>query len=427
VVTVAIADVAAYVRPGTALDREAYARGTSVYLVDKVVPMLPEVLSNGLCSLVPGEDRLAFSVFLTFDASGACVARRFAKTVIRSKARFTYDEVLAVLEARKDAPALKPGARRTLRAIGALAAQLRQRTQAAGALDMDVPEAEVVLDETGMMRGITVRAYDAAHQMIEACMVAANEAVAAELWSRGVKILARFHAPPDREKCEELRAGLAKLGFSCGDLSRPKHLAKFLRKIKGDPLENVVSVMVLRSLKRALYSAKDMGHYGLAKKFYAHFTSPIRRYPDLVLHRQLASFLAGRGGRLPMAYLARAALHSSEREQVADEASRALVEIKKYRYLAACGEQTFEAVVVRCMPHGCYVEIPALAVSGLVHISRLSSHYVRYDAFLERLADATRTWKVGDAMTVCVAHVDFDARQIDFVPAQEPRRRRGRR
>jgi len=431
VLGVHIADVSHYVRPGTALDREAYKRSTSVYLVGKVVPMLPEQLSNGVCSLVPNEDRLAFSAFLTFDADGRCIARRFAKSVIRSKARFTYEEVMDVL--RGKGPRMKPAMRQTIRAIGDLAQQLRKGRFAAGALDMDVPEAEVILDETGMMTGVVVRPYDESHQLVEECMVAANEAVATELWTRGVKILARLHAPPDPDKMEELRANLAMLGLSGGDFTRPKNLSKFLAKLKGSPLEGVVSVMVLRSLKRALYSSKEIGHYGLAKNYYAHFTSPIRRYPDLVLHRQLASFIAGKGGRLDPGWLERTARHCSEREQVADDAERSLVEIKKFRYLEAQagGDREFDAVIARCMHNGCFVELPELAAGGLIHISRLSEDYVRFDAFRECLEAGGNTWKVGDRLKVRVLRVDFDARQVDFVPAsrgdQTPQRKRSPR
>ena len=312
VLGVHIADVSHFVTPGSALDKEAYRRSTSVYLVDKVVPMLPEQLSNGVCSLVPGQDRLTFSAFLTFDAKGNCVARRFAKSVIRSKARFTYEQVMDVIAGRAVAPRPSPAARKTILAIHALAQQLRRNRFAAGALDMDVPEAQILIDEKGMMTGIEVRPYDESHQLVEECMVAANEAVAKELWTRGVKILARLHEPPDPEKLEDLRANLAKLGISCGDLNQQRNLARFLEKIKGSPLEGTLSVMVLRSMKRALYSAEQIGHFGLAKKFYAHFTSPIRRYPDLVLHRQLASWISG-GGGAPRLRLAQARRPERER------------------------------------------------------------------------------------------------------------------
>ncbi len=316
---------------------------------------------------------------------------------------------------------LRPQERKTILELNRLAQQLRKRRFAAGALDMEVPEAEIKLDSKGMMTGVEVRPYDESHQLIEECMVAANEAVAAELWTRGIKILARLHAPPDPERLEELRANLAGLGISCGDLSQPRNLSRFLEKIKDSPLEGVLSVMVLRSMKRAIYSAREIGHYGLAKKHYAHFTSPIRRYPDLVLHRQLASFLSGKGGRLDQGWLDRAAQHASEREQLADDAERMLVEIKKYRYmedvLAKGAKVVFDAVVGKCTPYGVFVDLPEIAIGGMVHVSKLSQSFVRWDAFKEALVDGQKTWQVGAKMKVRVAAVDFDQRKIDFVPA----------
>ena len=427
VLGVHIADVSHFVTPGSALDREAYRRSTSVYLVDKVVPMLPEQLSNGVCSLVPGQDRLAFSAFLTFDAKGTCVARRFAKSVIRSKARFTYEQVMDVISTKQG---LKPNERKTILAIHELAQQLRRNRFAAGALDMDVPEAQILLDEKGMMTGIEVRPYDESHQLVEECMVAANEAVAKELWTRGVKILARLHEPPDPEKLEDLRANLAKVGISCGDLAQQKNLARFLEKIKGSPLEGTLSVMVLRAMKRAVYSAEQIGHFGLAKKFYAHFTSPIRRYPDLVLHRQLASWITGNGGRLDLGWLKRAAQNATDREQVADDAERALDEIKKYRYLEEdlrARGSVFDAVVAKCTRYGLFVDLPALAVGGMVHISKLADDFVRFDEFHETLAGGGRTWAVGARLKVRVEKVDFDRRQVDFVPVSERNARKRRR
>ena len=423
VLGVHIADVSHFVTPGSPLDKEAYRRSTSVYLVDKVVPMLPEQLSNGVCSLVPDEDRLAFSAFLTFDALGNCIARKFAKSVIRSKARFTYEQVMAVVKGeggkvKGEWRRVTPQTRKVILALNELAQQLRKRRFAAGALDMEVPEAEIKLDAKGMMTGVAVRPYDESHQLVEECMVAANEAVATELWTRGVKILARLHEPPDPVRLEELRANLAAIGISCGDLSQPRNLARFLEKIKGSPLEGVLSVMVLRSMKRALYSARAIGHFGLAKKFYAHFTSPIRRYPDLVLHRQLASFLAGKGGRLDQGWLDRAAQHTSEREQIADEAERMLVEIKKFRYLedllAKKSPATFDAVVGKCASYGLFVDLPDLAIGGMVHVSKLSQTFVRWDSFREVLTDGRQTWQVGTKMKVRVAAVDFAQRKIDF-------------
>ena len=419
VLGVHIADVSHYVRPRSALDREAYRRSTSVYLINRVVPMLPEELSNGVCSLVPNEDRLAFSVFLTFDRDGRCLARRFAKSVIRSQARFTYEQVMAVISGGGSLPKRQAC---VVRNIHALAQQLRRRRFAEGALDIEVPETEILLDEDGMMSGLEERPYDASHQMVEECMVAANEAVAKELWSRGVKILARLHESPDPERLEQLRADLAALGVRCGDLSHSRNVAAFLQRIKGHPLEKTIAVMVLRSLKRACYDARKMGHFGLAKDFYAHFTSPIRRYPDLVLHRQLADFLATGNGRLPQPLLDATAKHCSQMEERADEAERMLQDVKKFRFLEEHGG-VFDATVGKVTRFGLFVDVPALATSGLVHVSTLSDRFVRFDERHMALVAGRRSWRLGDTLRLKVLKVDWANRWIDFAPAEDGRER----
>ena len=423
-----IADVSHYVRPGSALDREAYRRGTSVYLCDKVVPMLPEELSNGSCSLVPGEDRYAFSAFITFDRSGAMVGRRFAKSVIRSRARFTYEQVMAVIRGGRIA-VTGAGQKelKTVRAIAALAAQLRARRFAEGALDIEIPEMEAVLDREGELESVVSRPYDESHQMIEECMVAANEAVAKELWTRGVRILARLHEPPDPEKLLMLRAELKSIGLRPGNLENQKVMAQFLASVKGHPLYPTIAMMVLRSMKRAVYDSTTIGHFGLAKRYYAHFTSPIRRYPDLTLHRQLAAWLEGKNAKVPPKLLAKWAEHSSEREEIAAEAERGLMEIKKYRLLddqlSTRQILDYDAVITKCAPFGCFVEIPELAVSGLVHVSLLSRRYVRFNENDQTLsAPGGGSWKIGDRIRVQVARVDFDARRVDFAPVRSSHR-----
>ena len=427
VLGVHIADVSHYVKPGSAIDREAYRRSTSVYLCDRVVPMLPEGLSNGVCSLVPGEDRLAFSVFLTFDASGEVVRREFAKSVIRSKARYTYEQVMNIISGGDGkCGGARVGRRelRTIREISALAQRLRAKRFASGALDIEIPEAEVILDDAGEMTGLVTRPYDESHQMVEECMVAANEAVAKELWTHGVKILARLHEPPDQEKMLMLRAELRGLGVKAGDLSKPKVFAQFLKTVKSHPLYPTIATMVLRSMKRAVYDASAIGHFGLAKRYYAHFTSPIRRYPDLTLHRQLADYLGQRpSARVAQPVLAKWAAHTSEREEIAAEAERALLEIKKFRLLEAQLQSRqvvdYDAVVAKCMPFGCFVDVPELAVSGLVHVSLLSRKFVTYNESDHSLsAPGGGSWRPGTMMKVHVARVDFAQRRIDFVPCR---------
>ena len=427
VLGVHIADVSHFVRPGSALDREAYRRSTSVYLCDRVVPMLPEELCNGVCSLVPDEDRLAFSVFMTFDKNGEMIARRFAKSVIRSKARFTYEQVMLILEGKEPQGKKLPKALvKSIRAIGALAQEIRAKRFASGALDLEIPEPEVVLDANGEMTGLVTRPYDESHQMVEECMVAANEAVAKELWTRGVKILARLHEAPDPEKLLMLRAEMRGLGVKMGNIENPKVFAQFLKSIKRNPLYPTLATMVLRSMKRAVYDSRAIGHFGLAKKYYAHFTSPIRRYPDLTLHRQLAAYLDGKDAKVPPKLLAKWAEHTSEREEIATEAERSLLEIKKYRLLeeqvATHNIQTYDAVVSKCMPFGCFVEIPEIATSGLVHISLLSHRYVTFNESDQSLSvPGGRSWHVGDKLKVHVARVDFRERKIDFVPERPAR------
>jgi len=417
-----IADVSHFVKPGSALDREAYRRSTSVYLADRVVPMLPEELSNGVCSLMPGEDRLTFSVFMTFDRNGEMTKRSFAKSVIRSRARFTYEQVMTIIsggaKAARGSKDLK-----TVFAIHELAQQLRARRFSEGALDIEIPEAEVLLDADGEMMGLVTRPYDESHQMVEECMVAANEAVAKELWTKGVRILARLHEPPDDERIFALRAELRGLGVKVGNITNPKVFAQLLKTIRRNPLYPTMAMMVLRSMKRAVYDSTNIGHFGLSKKYYAHFTSPIRRYPDLALHRQLSAFLEGgvKAAKVPADALARWAAHTTEMEGVAADAERGLVEIKKYRLLE---EQLssrqildYDAVVSKCTPFGCFVEIPEIAVSGLVHVSLLSKKFVKYNESDGSLsAPGGGCWRPGTMLKVHVAKVDFDQRRIDFVP-----------
>lgn len=268
-------------------------------------------------------------------------------------------------------------------------------------------------------------------------MVAANEAVAKELWSKGVKIVARLHEPPDPEKIQLLREEMRGLGVKVGAIENPKVLAQFLQTIKKNPLYPTLAVMVLRSMKRAVYAATDIGHFGLAKRFYAHFTSPIRRYPDLTLHRQLADWLVNpASARRPPALLAKWAQHATEREEIATEAERGLVEIKKFRLMEAQLNSRqildYDAVIVKCRPFGCFVEIPELAVSGLVHVSLLSRKFVRYNEYDHSLsAPGGGSWRVGDKLKVHVAKVDFRERRIDFTPVgdadRKPRRERTRK
>ena len=421
VLGVHIADVCHFVTKGNALDREAIERGNSVYLPDKVIPMLPEELSNGLCSLKPDQDRLAFSAFMTFDDAGRMIRAKFARTLIRSRLRLAYEQALQVLQTPSGMACklVSPEARVLLNDVCALAMQLRGRRMAQWALDIDMPENQVVIGKGGMIEDIRPVVNDVSHQMIEECMVAANEAVDREISERGMKLIHRLHEQPAEDKIEMLISDLHDMGYQPGQLNNRRNLMEFISRVKDTPLANSAQMAVLRSMKRAVYSSKEGGHFGLAKKYYAHFTSPIRRYPDLVVHRILAAILESKGNPYPAEELERLAVHCSETEQVAQEAERELLEIKKYRFLAQQIEQkdirVYDAVVVKVMNFGLFVELDGLGVQGLVHVSAISDSFVRFDAAAKALRAGQDVYKLGTRLKVTVVKVDFEKRRIDFV------------
>lgn len=426
VLGVHIADVSHFVTPGSALDREAMERGNSVYLPDKVIPMLPEELSNGLCSLKPGQDRLTFSVFMTFDSAGRMVRARCERSVIHSKLRLTYEQALAVIETpdgmRCREESVSNEVMGLIKDVCGLAMQLRQLRMQQDALNIDLPESQIVIGKDGMIEDIRPVINDISHQMIEECMVAANEAVDRELSHRGVRLIHRLHEPPAADKLQLLREELKDMGYQPGDLRQRGNLMQFVRRIKDTPLAHSAQMAILRSMKRAVYSSKEGGHFGLAKKYYAHFTSPIRRYPDLVIHRLLAAVLEKRATPYKPDELERMALHCSETEQSAEQAERDLMEIKKYRFLAQQVEAgkplVYEAVVVKVANFGLFVELDDLDVQGLVHVSTLSETFVRFDQGAKALRVGKDIYKVGTRMRVFAGRVDFDKRRIDFVPAK---------
>ena len=294
-----IADVATYVQPGSALDREARRRGNSVYLPDRVIPMLPEQLSNGVCSLNPGVDRLTYSVFIQFDKNGRAKNTRFARSVIRSAHRLTYKQAYAILQS----PA-KDELGERLHGAWKLASLLRRKRFEHGSLDLDFPEVKVLLDAAGKPVKMERIENDESHQLVEEFMLAANEAVAQEMRHREIPTVYRIHEDPDPEKLSEYRELVLSYNYKAGDLSKRPELQRFLASTRGKPEEQALKIGLLKSLKRARYSPEPLGHYGLAKSNYLHFTSPIRRYADLVVHRGLAERNEKRRSRTDMSQIA---------------------------------------------------------------------------------------------------------------------------
>jgi len=432
VLGVHIADVAHFVTPDNAMDKEARLRGNSVYLPDKVIPMLPEQLSNGICSLRPDEDRFAFSAFLTFNSAAQVIGQSFVKTVIRSQHRLTYEQAMCHLtasargrKAGKEADTKQGFPARSLsllRDLDKLAQQLRKKRFARNALDLDMPEIEVFFDENSRISDVRTAVNDESHQLVEECMLAANEAVATELSNHSFPLIHRYHAPPRERDIEDLTAELEQMGFHPGDLSNRRNLAHFLKTVQDDPLVYHVQLAILRSMSRATYSASLSGHFGLAKKMYSHFTSPIRRYPDLVVHRQLAALLSNQGKSLySKESLASIAESCSQTEQTAEEAERELLEIKKCRFLADQLEsgtaRVYEAVVVKVMNFGLFVDVPRLRVQGLIHVSSISDQFVQFNKGRATLRDGRDVYKIGRRINVAVSRVDFDKRRIDFLLA----------
>ena len=426
-----IADVSAYVNPESALDREARRRGNSVYLPDRVIPMLPERLSNGVCSLKPGVDRLTHSVFIQFDKSGREKSARFAKSVIRSARRLTYKEAYAILKSR---PTDELSQR--LHIAWELASLLRRTRFAHGSLDLDFPEVKVYVDPTGKPVRLERVENDESHQLIEEFMLAANEAVARELRQHAIPTIYRVHEDPDPDKLAEYREFVLSFNYKVGDLSHRAEIQRFLASIRGKPEEQALKIGLLKSLKRARYAPQPLGHYGLAKANYLHFTSPIRRYADLVAHRTLAADRARSGSRSDMNQMASIAEHISETERNAAEAEIDAVRMKKLeffqRQLDERDPQVFRAAIVDVRNYGLVVELPDVLITGLAHISAITDDFYLFDAVQRRLVGrrSRKRFAVGDQIRVFVAKVDPFKRQIDFALADQraetarPKRRR---
>jgi ribonuclease R len=423
---VAIADVSHYVLEGSSLDREAYERGTSVYFPDRAIPMLPEVLSNEVCSLNPHVDRYCFTAELLFDAEGKPAGAQFYPAVMRSHARLTYTLVRRMVADREPELREKYGAIATdLDVAVELAERLRARRRQRGSVDFDLPEPQIVLDLEGGIEAIVRSERNVAHQLIEEFMLAANEAVARFLGTLGVPTLYRVHEEPAREKIDMFREFLQNLGYTLGGQPggpvHPKMFQKLVDAARGRPEERLVNTVLLRTMKQARYSAENIGHFGLAATDYLHFTSPIRRYPDLVAHRILREVHAG--GAMPAsrrealdARLPDAGKHCSDRERKAMDAEREIVALKKCQFMAGKVGDEFDGVVSGVAAFGFFVELAGVFVEGLVRVSSLSDDFYTFVEGSHALVGqhTRRTFRIGDRVRVQVARVDVDARHIDF-------------
>jgi ribonuclease R len=431
-----IADVSHYVRTGGALDREALERGNSVYLADRVIPMLPERLSNGVCSLKPLVDRLTFSAFIDFSSAGKIKSVRFSRSIIRSKARLTYKQAFAILSGKPVDPVpalvpdktdvIAPEVSEQLHTAWELASLLRKNRFAAGSLDLDFPEVKVWLDTEGHPVRLEKVENDMSHQLVEEFMLAANEVVAREIKNRLLPSIYRVHDDPDPDRLKEFRELAISYGLTAGDLTNRVEVQHLLAKIRGLPEEYALKLAFLKSLKRAAYEVESKGHYGLAKTNYTHFTSPIRRYADLVVHRVLAQLTGGKAPavRPSSKDLPAVAEHISATERVAADAEKESVKLKKMEYfqtqLRARRPETFEAVIIDIKSFGLIVELPAVILSGVIHVSSLQDDFYLFDPVRLRFVGRRKrkTYAIGARLRVKVDRVNTHKQQVDFIPVE---------
>jgi ribonuclease R len=432
---VAIADVSWYVRPGTALDHEARRRGNSVYFPDRAVPMLPEALSNGLCSLNPEVDRLCLVCDIAINAEGRIIRSRFAEAVIRSHARLTYDTVAAIVadrdpRVRAEYAALVPHLDR----LHALYQVLRATREQRGALDFDTQETVIEYGADRKIERILPTERNDAHRLIEECMIAANVAAARFLQRQKMPGLYRIHEGPSEDRLNKLRAFLGELGLGLGGGEKPSPLdyTRLLEQVRDRPDAHLIQTVMLRSLAQAIYASGNVGHFGLALDAYAHFTSPIRRYPDLQVHRAIRHALnGGKPADFPATHADLVGLgeHCSMTERRADEAVRDAVEWLKCEFMLDKIGQVFDGIITGVAGFGLFVELRGVFVEGLAHVTSLRNDYYQFDPVGHRLHGerSGQVYRLGDRLTVRVVRVDLDERKIDFEPVENERREGGRR
>ena len=418
-----IADVSHYVKEGSVLDEEAYDRGTSVYFTERAVHMFPAELATGLCSLNPHVDRLVQSCLMEVDRRGAVVRYEIHDGVINSDARMTYTAVNAIVE-EHDATVMEQY--RPLVPMFEMMRELfdilNQRRRRRGSIDFDLPETEVILSQFGQIEAIVPSERNVAHRIIEEFMLLANETVAAHLVENDVPSLHRVHEPPDIKKVLDFEEFISTLGYGLagGQAPQPKHFQKLIDRMRGTPEERPIAALMLRTMQKARYDAASLGHFGLAAEHYTHFTSPIRRYPDLIVHRTLRM---ARHDKLTPARreeledeLPETAKHASEMERRADEAERELLQWKKVRFMADKVGDEYEGYITGVAPYGLFVELIEHYVEGMVHVSSMADDYYRFveQQHIMQGENTKKVYRLGDKINVQVVRVDMERRQVDL-------------
>ncbi len=441
-----IADVSAFVKAGSALDREAAKRGTSIYLADRTIPMLPERLSGDLCSLRPGEDRLTYSVMMEIE-NGSLASYRISPSVIRSNRRLTYEEAQKLIDGHRKkhsrGETKKPAAggkaswtlEETLCRMAELAAELKRKWRAQGSLDFNAPEVEIEYDAKGKVAGLSCKKRLETHELIEALMLLANQTVAGHALSlsketgRKLPFVFRIHEPPAGKNLEAFMLFVKTLGYSFEPGKRPNPL-KFqalLKQVKGSRHEFLVEETMLRAMMKAVYSTRNAGHFGLAFDHYTHFTSPIRRYPDLIVHRLLKMYATAKADVHPLAgRLSQICEVSTEREIVAQEAERESIRAKQVEYMQDRIGEEYDGIISGVTNFGFFAEIPEILVEGLVHIRNLTDDYYRWDDRHHALIgeNTGKRYRLGDAVRIRVERVLREMRKIDFSLVSEEKHKK---